>query len=161
MTSSKPQPRHRRAMTESEDARQVEWWSRVLADTTVDALVAIQATTSPTQVRALLALDTLGECSNSDLARALSIFPSSATRISDRLTAAGLVTREQAATNHREVRLELTPAGRRHLERFVSARVAVIRRVMAAMSAEDRAALLQGLIAFTDTADTLVDAEGI
>jgi hypothetical protein len=59
------------------------------------------------------------------------------------------------------VRLELAPAGRRQLERFVSARVAVIRRVMAAMSAEDRAALLQGLIAFTDTADTLVDAEGI
>jgi DNA-binding MarR family transcriptional regulator len=141
------------------DVRQVEQSSRALANTTVQALDSVQSTISPTQVRALLALESSGGCSNVELAAMLGIFPSSASRLADRLTAAGLVAREAGTDDRREVSLVLTSAGRRTVDRFVQSRVVVIGRVMALMSGADRVALLNGLAAFTDASAQLQTAE--
>ncbi len=62
---------------------------RALSNMTVQALDSVQATTSATQVRALLAVEASGGCSNGELAAMHSIFPSSASRLTDRLTAGG------------------------------------------------------------------------
>lgn len=148
----------RRHLLAPAEVHLVEQRSRALANTTVQALDSVQATTSPTQVRALLAVEGSAGCSNVELATMLSIFPSSASRLTDRLTAAGLLTREAGTDDRREIRLVLTPAGRRALERFVESRVLMIGRVMALMSAPDRAALLKGLSAFTDASAQLETA---
>lgn len=145
----------RRHLLAPAQVQQVEQRSRALANTTVQALDSVQATTSPTQVRALLAVEACAGCSNVELAAMLSIFPSSASRLTDRLTAAGLVTREAGTDDRREIHLVLTPAGRRTLDRFIESRVLMIGRVMALMSAPDRAALLKGLAAFTDASTRL------
>ena len=149
------QGRRRRSSTLLVDpmlAREVERGSRAIADTTVQALDSVQATTSPTQVRALLVLQA-GACSNGQLASQLQIFPSSASRLTDRLTAAGLVTREESAGDRREIRLVLTPLGRRCVQRFVDSRVALIAQTMTMMRPADRVALLRGLQAFSAAAD--------
>lgn len=144
-------PRPRRL--QPAEVLQVERWSRALANTTVQALDSVQSTTSPTQVRALLAVEATGGCSNAELAQMLAIFPSSASRLTDRLTAAGLITRQAGQDDRREICLVLTPAGRRSVENFVESRVSLIGRVMAFMSQPDRSALLRGLTAFSEAAD--------
>lgn len=147
----RPSPRRRRL--QPAEVLQVERSSRALANTTVQALDAVQSATSPTQVRALLAVEATGGCSNAELAQLLGIFPSSASRLTDRLTAAGLITRQAGQDDRREIRLVLTPAGRRSVEKFVESRVSLIGAVMAFMSQPDRSALLRGLTAFSQAAD--------
>jgi DNA-binding MarR family transcriptional regulator len=143
----------RSSRVDAVQVRLVERCSRVIANITVQALDSVQATTSPTQVRALLVLDACGGCSNAQLAAMLEIFPSSASRLTDRLTAAGMVTRQESTGDRREVRLVLTPMGHRGVERFVESRVAIIARTMASMKPADRAALLRGLKAFSAAAE--------
>lgn len=64
----------RRRLLEPAQVRKAERWSRVLDGTTVQALDSVQATTSATQVRALLAVKASGGCSNAELAAVLAIF---------------------------------------------------------------------------------------
>lgn len=151
----RPSPPRRRL--QPAEVLQVERWSRALANTTVQALDAVESTTSPTQVRALLAVEATGGCSNVELAQLLAIFPSSASRLTDRLTAAGLITRQAGQEDRREICLVLTPAGRRSVEKFVEARVSLIGGVMSLMSQPDRSALLRGLTAFSEAAHRLGD----
>ena len=134
------------------EVRQVEQSSRAIANTLVQALDAAHATTSPTQVRALLAIEESGGCSNAELVATLNIFPSSASRLTDRLIAAGLVARQPGRVDRREINLTVTAAGRRSVQRFVRARMDILSQVMASMTRSDRAALGRGLAAFTAAA---------
>ncbi len=61
--------------------------------------------------------------------------------------------------DRREIRLVLTPAGRRSVDRFVESRASLIGRVMTLMSGQDRAALLKGLAAFSDASAQLETTE--
>ncbi len=121
----------------------------------MQALDSVEATTSPTQVRALLAVEASGGCSNLELSHMLAIFPSSTSRLIDRLTAAGLIIRETGRPDKREIRLLLTPAGRRSVERFVEARVSLIGQIMSVMDQKSRADLARGLRAYSDAVDAI------
>ena len=136
-------------------AEQIEAASRAIAATTMQALDSLQATASPTQIRALLVLEDTGGCSNAELADRLKIFPSSASRITDRLTAAGWITRQTARQDRREIRLILTPAGRRTVGRFLRNRREIISAVLTQMKRSEQLALLRGLAAYTDAANRL------
>jgi DNA-binding MarR family transcriptional regulator len=94
----------------------------------------------------------------SALATKFGAIPSSASRLCDRLEASGLVQREVPADNRREVRLSLTREGRRRLESFDDARREDLARVLERMSAEARAALLDGLREFSTAAQEARDA---
>jgi len=85
----------------------------------------------------------------SELAAALELLPSTASRLSDRLTAAGLITRQVSPRNRRATLLELTPAGHRVLDEFADTRARALWEVAAHMTEADRAALLRGTRAFT------------
>src|ERR1700760_771999 len=88
-------------------------------EATAEALVGIWAhvaesldvRVSPTQLRALTAVGRYGELNLSQLAAALGALPSSASRLCDRLEAAGLLTRDAGRASRRAVRLRLTPPG--------------------------------------------------
>ena len=84
--------------------------------------------------------------------------PSTASRISDRLTAAGLITREVAPDNRRATLLELTPAGRAVLADLAGARARALERVTEAMSRKERDALLLGAEGFARAYDSLARA---
>jgi DNA-binding MarR family transcriptional regulator len=63
-----------------------------------------------------------------DLAEALSVSPSTATRMCDRLVRKGLITRNRDEIDRREVNLEVTPAGRTLVAQVIERRRAEVRR---------------------------------
>jgi DNA-binding MarR family transcriptional regulator len=109
---------------------------------------SVQPPVSASQLRALLVIDLAGEINLNGLAERLGAIPSSASRLCDRLQAAGLLTRAAGRTDRREVVLSLTADGRSLLQTMQTARRADIGKVLAAMADSDRAALLAGLQGF-------------
>ena len=99
----------------------------------------------PAQMRALLAIEQAGSLNLSRLAEALGAKLSPASRLCDRMQAAGLLTRDRSAANRREIVLVPTEAGRQLAEWVRSRRRAAIREVMQTMSPDGRAALAAGL----------------
>jgi DNA-binding MarR family transcriptional regulator len=114
---------------------------------------ALQQPVSASQLRALLVIDMSGEINLNGLAEELGAIPSSASRLCDRLQAAGLLIRSAGRTDRREVVLSLTADGRNLLHTMRTTRRADIGRVLAAMSDHDRAALLTGLEGFRAAAE--------
>jgi DNA-binding MarR family transcriptional regulator len=130
-------------------------------ETAAEALVGIWAhvaesldvRVSPTQLRALTAVGRYGELNLSQLAEALGALPSSASRLCDRLEAAGLLTRDTGRASRRAVSLRLTPEGEALLEQARTRRQEQIAQVLDAMSPAARADLAQGLAAFQRAAE--------
>jgi DNA-binding MarR family transcriptional regulator len=145
-----------------ETAIQSAYWERSPVDlsaaieTAAEALVALwgraqESTRQPvssSQLRALLVVERLGEINLNGLAEELGSIPSSASRLCDRLQAAGLISRNTGRTDRREVVLSLTPDGHSLLGAMRSARRAEIGRVLAAMPYDDQHALLVALERF-------------
>lgn len=102
----------------------------------------------PSQVKVLGLLRYRGQMNLSALAAEIGAIPSSASRLCDRLEAAGLTQREVPADNRRAVRISLTKQGRRRLESFDRARCEDFSPVLAQMTPEARGSLLEGLRAF-------------
>ena len=76
------------------------------------------------------------------------MLPSTASRLSDRLADAGLITRRVSPINRRATLLELT-AGRAVIDELVALRMQALGAVVEHMSDSDRASLIQGTDAFT------------
>ena len=68
---------------------------------------------------------------------------STASRLSDRLSEAGLITRSVAPNNRRATLLELTDAGRGVLAELLALRISALKAVVEEISEEDRAALVR------------------
>jgi DNA-binding MarR family transcriptional regulator len=99
----------------------------------------------PAQMRALLTIEQAGSLNLSRLAEALGAQLSPASRLCDRMQAAGLLTRGRSAASRREIVLVPTEAGRQLAEWVRSRRRAAIRDVMQTMSPGGREALVQAL----------------
>jgi len=95
--------------------------SRALMGIAVRSIAAVEDEVTLVQYRALVLLTARGDQNVSDLAEALGIHPSTATRLCDRLVAKDLVGRTTSAESRREIVLTVTPAGR-GIVRAVSAR---------------------------------------
>src|SRR4051812_24916520 len=109
-------------------------------------------TVPPAQLRVLSIISDNRHTNMSRLADALDVVPSSASRLCDRLEAAGLLRRVPDPRDRREVRLVPTPAARRLLEELRERRRSAIAEVMERMSPARRADLVRALAAFDDAA---------
>ncbi|MFI9648221.1 MarR family winged helix-turn-helix transcriptional regulator [Streptomyces sp. NPDC052040] len=129
--------------------------ARQVADA-VDSLVAlwtgaVEAVTprlSSHQLKALTAVRQRSELNLTALAEILGIALPAASRLCDRLEAAGLLERVSHPRNRRELQLRVTAHGRKALTEIADRRSASLAEVLAAMSPAQRAALEQGLHAF-------------
>ena len=99
----------------------------------------------PAQIRALLIIDRAGSLNLTRLAEALGASPSAASRLCDRIQAAGLLKRDRTAASRREVVLFPTESGRRLAEWVRGRRRAALGDVLEAMSPDGREALTKGL----------------
>lgn len=99
----------------------------------------------PAQIRALLIIDRAGSMNLSRLAESLGASPSAASRLCDRIQAAGLLARDRAPASRREIVLFPTESGRRLAEWVRARRRAALGSVLQAMSPDGRDALAQGL----------------
>src|SRR5215472_9466177 len=109
------------------------------------AVEEISATVPAAQLRALLIIGQAGSMNLNRLARALDSTPSATSRLTDRMQAAGLLTRDRAAASRREIVLLPTESGRRLAEWVRVQRLTALRQVLADMSPAARDALTHGL----------------
>ncbi|MFJ7041920.1 MarR family winged helix-turn-helix transcriptional regulator [Streptomyces sp. NPDC101112] len=122
----------------------------------VDSLAHLWATAgqgaglrlSPHQLRALRILESGPGLNLTALAEGMEIGLPTASRLCDRLEAAGLVERGLHPHRRREVQLNLTGHGRQVLEEVASNRSRALATVLAAMPPTEREALGRGMRAF-------------
>lgn len=124
--------------------------SRLLVAIAARSLAAVEENLTLPQYRMLVVLDARGPGSLTGLAEQLDVNPSTALRMVERLSAAGMVDKGANPGNRREVELRLTEAGRAVVRRATENRRAQIARIVEAMEPERRAHLIAALRAFTE-----------
>lgn len=129
----------------AELAARVELAARALLSISTRASMELPESVSMTQLRGLAAVQEHGPCTLNTFADALMVSTSSASRLVDRLSAAGLLDRQPSPTSRREVRLEITPRGTRLWQEHTAARQALFAEVLRGMPDRDVRALLRGL----------------
>ena len=128
---------------------------RVLVAITARSMAANPEGTDLLHLRALVVLWSRPSLSLGELADAVGIHLTRASRLCDRLVARGLVDRADDPDNRRQLVLRLTPAGSEVVEQVMQERAEEIRPVLARMSAADRRSLVRSLGAFARAADGL------
>ncbi|MFJ3492488.1 MarR family winged helix-turn-helix transcriptional regulator [Streptomyces sp. NPDC086091] len=128
-----------------------------------DWLGTAEETVPRLPARQLLALRTVRrspELNLTALAEQIGVALPAASRLCDRLEAAGLLERTVQPRNRREVQLVLTPYGRRVLADVTDRRVHLLATAFAAMTPSQRAALETGLTAYHASRTTPDAARG-
>jgi len=131
-----------------------------LADLWTTAATEASVRLSPHQLRALHALEAAPGANLTMLAERLEAGLPTVSRLCDRLEAAGLLLREAAAHNRREIHLRLTAHGRDVLAEVSELRSRALTEVARGMEPDDRAALERGLRAFAASQRQRPSAEG-
>jgi DNA-binding MarR family transcriptional regulator len=137
----------------------------VAVDTAAEALLSVWDTAresasnrvSSSQLRALLVVEAYDGVNLRGLAAQLGVILSSASRLCDRLVAAGLLERVPGRTDRREIALHLTLPGKHLLESLRTARRERLATVLNQMSTAGREALLRGLSEFGAVVDGVHD----
>lgn len=154
MCESGHMPSHQAEPGETEQAAaEVETAAETLVAIWTDVAENLDVRVSPTQLRALTAVGRSGELNLSQLAEALGALPSSASRLCDRLEAAGLLARDADRASRRAVCLRLTPDGNALLEQARRNRREMIAAVLDGMPPSARARLTESLAAFQRAAE--------
>jgi DNA-binding MarR family transcriptional regulator len=123
--------------------------SRLLVAVSARSIATVDESITMPQFRLLVVLSAHGASKLADLAEALGVNPSTATRTVDRLIAAGMVTRSPNPESRREIVLELTQAGNRLVRTAMARRRTEIAGIVARMPASRRRGLVEALTAFT------------
>lgn len=126
-------------------AARLEAATRGLLALSLQASAELPGRLSLTQLRALAETEKAGPCTLGALADTLLISTSSASRLVDRLVAAGVLDRRTSDLNRREVSLRVTAAGQRLLRRHEAARRHVFADLLRELKPTEARALLRGL----------------
>lgn len=125
--------------------------SRALVGVAAASLAEVEDVTLP-QYRALVLLSARPRTSVSELASALGIHPTTATRLTDRLVRKELVVRSDDPADRRVTTLQLSRDGRRIVADVMRARADQLRRIVAAMPVGSLASLIGALERFSTAA---------
>lgn len=123
--------------------------SRALVAVSARSLSRAQETVTLAQFRMLVLLDSGGPMRLTGLAEELSVQPSTAVRMVDRLVAARLVRRRENSSDRREVLIALTARGQGVVDDVTQQRRAEIRAIVQAMPRRSRGQAVAALNAFT------------
>lgn len=116
------------------------------------SIAEVDDTVTVPQLRVLVMVDTRGPLNLAGVAAGLGVNPSNASRICDRLIKAGLLNRQEAADDRRNITLTLSAAGRQLVDKVIDHRRTAIIRVLSDMAPEDREALKTALDRFATAA---------
>jgi DNA-binding MarR family transcriptional regulator len=123
--------------------------SRLLVAVSARSIAAVDDAISLAQFRLLVVLSTRGQQKVTELAEALGVNPSSATRTVDRVLEAGLVDRQTNPESRREVHVTLTKAGEKVVRAVTRRRRQEIAEIVARMPRTHRAGLVRALNSFS------------
>ena len=116
-------------------------WAMAISVRAADELGDLSAV----QLRALTILQDNARGNLNGLAAAMGVTVSTASRLVDRLVAAGLVDRRPSPQTRREISLSLTPAGRGRLQRYDRLRIVEARARLEAVPPDRRDSVLAAL----------------
>jgi DNA-binding MarR family transcriptional regulator len=126
--------------------------SRALVGVAARSLATVAEDVTLAQYRALIELASRGPQRLADLATALGVEPSTATRMCDRLVRKGLVARRRSSDDRRAVRVSLTAGGAAVVAEVSRRRRVEIVEIMGRLPTAQRASVLRALRAFADAA---------
>jgi DNA-binding MarR family transcriptional regulator len=133
--------------------------SRALVAVAARSLTSVAEDVSLAQYRFLVVLASRGPERLADLATALGVDRSSATRMCDRLVGKRLVTRRQSREDRRAVRVSLTRTGGELVSEVSRRRRAEIATIVQRIPAPQRESVLIALRAFADAAGEVPEQE--
>jgi DNA-binding MarR family transcriptional regulator len=126
--------------------------SRVLVAIAARSLADVGEEVTLTQYRSLVVLASRGPQGVAALAEAVSVTPPTASRMCDRLVKKGLVTRRTDRRDRRQVRVALSPGGRRLVDTVTARRRTEIEQLVATIPAESRSGVVDALRHLSETA---------
>jgi DNA-binding MarR family transcriptional regulator len=129
--------------------------SRALVAVAARSLAAAGNEVTLPQYRALVVLAAAGPQGMAELAAALAVNPSTATRLCDRLVRKGLVRRHRQAGDRRLVRIALTAAGRDLVAEVTRRRRAELARLLGALPPGQHEPVIAAFRAFAAAAGEL------
>jgi DNA-binding MarR family transcriptional regulator len=124
--------------------------SRLLVAVSARSIAAIEESITLAQFRLLVVLSSRGAVNLSVVAEQLGVNPSTATRMIDRLIAAGMVSRDTNPASRREVVVQLTETGGTVVRKVTRLRRKEIAAIVARMPGRHRQGLVDALEAFSD-----------
>lgn len=124
--------------------------SRLLVAVSARSLAAVEDRVTLPQFRTLVVLATRSPMNLIGLADLLEVNPSTATRMTDRLAAAGLLQRDANPDSRREIVLRLTAEGQQIVHDVTALRRRAIADIVAQMPVAQRAGLVSALRAFAE-----------
>lgn len=127
--------------------------ARVFSAVTAESIAQAGDNVTLPQLRVLTLASLAGSLNNRQVAEALDVHISNASRICERLVQAGLLARRDAPSDRRQVELTLTKAGERLVDVVTSHRRAVFLRILSKLSDDQRSTLSQALTDFSAAAD--------
>lgn len=127
--------------------------ARVFAAITAESLAQAEEDVTLPQLRVLVLTSLGGTVTPTNVAEALDVHLSSASRICERLVQAGYLERHTPRGDRRQVELSLTASARELLEGVVSHRRQVFRRLFAGVGMEERRRLVEALATLVEAAE--------
>ena len=131
--------------------------SRTMVAVATRSLGAAAEETTIAQYRALVVLASRGPQRMVDLAGALGVTPSTAGRMCDRLLRKGLIRRQRARADRREVQVSVTAAGQLVVDQATERRRELIAGILGRLPARQQAAVAAALSAFAAAAGEVPD----
>jgi DNA-binding MarR family transcriptional regulator len=122
-----------------------------LAETTSDLTLP--------QHKTLVVLAEQGPRHLADLAGALGVSPSTATRMCDRLVRKRLITRTRDEVDRREVDLALTPQGKQLVDEIAHKRQTELRKLVGGVPKDERERIIEALRSVSEAAGEVPDTE--
>jgi DNA-binding MarR family transcriptional regulator len=126
--------------------------SRVLMGVVARSVAEVEDQVSLQQLRVLVLVADRNSMNLGQVAEALGVHPSNATRIVDRLVVAGMLHRTEDPSDRRYLTLELTDRGHEVVQRVMAHRRAAIEAILSPMTSAQRRALARALEAFATAA---------
>lgn len=133
--------------------------SRLLVAISARSLAAVEQAVTLPQYRLMVVLATRGPMKLVAIAELLAVNPSTALRMIERLTAAGMVERSVNPNVRRESIVRLTPQGRRVVEEVTARRREEVATIVERMTPAHRRQLVTALRAFTDAGEEPADPD--
>jgi DNA-binding MarR family transcriptional regulator len=127
--------------------------ARIFAGVTAESIAQAGDTVTVPQLRVLVLAASRDSLNTTAVAEELDVHLSNASRICDRLVAAGWLNRRESPADRRNVELSLTVEGEALLSSVMSHRRAAFTRILKRIPADDRTTLARGLQALCDAAD--------
>lgn len=132
--------------------------SRALVAVAARSLAKAEDQVTLAQFRSLVVMASRGPLRPVDLAEALDVNPSTATRMCDRLVRKGLIQRSHRTTDRREVELVVSGEGRLLVDEVTTRRRKDFQRILAKIPTDKRVRLIESLKDFNEAAGEIPDA---